>query len=142
MRHGKSLAILLPFVLSGIWAPTIMARQSILSRVYSVTATLSGLVHHPANWVGHTVLVRGKLVGCPYRLPGPCASWQPVLADPASAGESLPVLVRWARPSVDHSTQVVRWGAVGIYRVQLRIVASGPGVSRPTYVAILGDAVP
>ena len=131
MRRGKLPAAVLPFILGCLAAPTAEAKPADRSGVYSVTATLSGLAHHPANWVGHLVLVRGRLLGCPYRLPGPCASWQPALVDPIEADQVLPVQVRWAQAHPTSSAappasgvQVVHWGAVGVYRVQLRAVAS------------------
>jgi hypothetical protein len=149
MRLGKSLATVLPFVLGCLAVPTVEAKQSTPSGVNTVTATLSGLVHHPANWVGHMVQVRGKLVGCPYRLAGPCASWQPELADPVAADQVLPVQVHWvqARPmsSADRpvsGAQVVRWGAVGVYRVQLRAVAPALPTCATHYEGLLMDAVP
>src|SRR5579864_5677040 len=42
-------------------------------RVYTVAEILSGLRHHPQQWVGHTVLVHGVAIvnycprTCPYR---------------------------------------------------------------------------
>ncbi len=149
MRLGKSLATILPIVLGCLAVPTVEAKQSAPSVVYTVTTTLSGLAHHPANWVGHRVLVRGRLLGCPYRLPGPSASWRPELADPVAADQMLPVQIHWvqARPmsSADRpvsGAQVVRWGAVSDYRVQLQAVAPALPTCVTQYEGLLMDAVP
>jgi len=150
MRFALPVAVTLPLVLGGLMATTAMARQPAQNTVYAVAAMQADLAHDPAAWVGRTVLLRGRLLGCPYRLPGPCASWQPALADPEadprSARSGLPVILVWQRhPSVSLSkatTQRLHWGEVGTYRVQLWALGRGLHSAARGYYGLLEEAAP
>ena len=150
MRFALSIAATLSLMLGSLTANTAPARPSSQNPVYAVAAAEAGLAHDPAAWVGRTVLLRGRLLGCPYRLPGPCASWQPAIADPGadprSARSGLPVILVWQRhPSVPLSraaVQRLRWGEVGTYRVQLWALGPGLRSAARGYYGLLEEAAP
>jgi hypothetical protein len=124
--------------------------------VYSVRMLRAALAQAPEPWAGRTLLVRGVVKGCPYLRPGPCASWPPALTDPAEAAsppdaELLPLAWGSAPPwvaflrrlpllsAVVPAAQAPRWGALAVYRVQVRALRCGAAQS-PCYEALLLDA--
>jgi hypothetical protein len=128
--------------------------------VYRVAQLASGLHRDPEAWLGRRIMVRGWIEGCPYRRPGPCASWQPLLHDvttrPTAAGAGLPLVpvstdpdaltallrrIQWVRALVP-APQAVLWGTAATYQVELRAVTAGRCGGVPCYEALLLDAAP
>jgi hypothetical protein len=124
--------------------------------VYSVRMLRAALAQAPERWAGRTLLVRGVVRSCPYPRPSPCASWPPALADPAeaaapTAAELLPLAWGSAPPvvaflprlpllsAVVPAAQEPQWGALAVYRVQVRALTCGAAQS-PCYEALLLDA--
>jgi len=150
MRFALSITVALFLMLGSLMAHTAMARQPGQNVVYAVAAVQADLAHDPAAWVGRTVLLRGRLLGCPYALPGPCASWQPALADPGadprSARSGLPVILVWQRhpfvPLSKATAQRLRWGEVGVYLVQLWALGPGLRSAARGYYGLLEEAAP
>jgi hypothetical protein len=128
--------------------------------VYSVADVRSHLAEDPRRWLGRTLLVRGEAIAAacvesaatailcaPPRVfltdPGPSLAVRPLLPlvsaspDPwLTSVRRLPLLGSVLPPS-----QVVHWGQVAVYRVQVRSRAdtsSGPA----SYEAVLLDAAP
>jgi hypothetical protein len=124
------------------------ARQLAGTRVYSVAQVQRHLARDARRWVGRTILVRGVVAGEPAYHPSPslvdvdaAAPIDPLPlawagADPLRAYlRRLPVLDRLA-PQV----QAVRWGAVAVYRIQLRVAPASSCPYPPCYEAVLLDA--
>jgi hypothetical protein len=130
--------------------------------VYSVAAVRANLAHDARDWVGRTILVRGGLTTCmaiPSEGYGPCAalvpdSWQPSRVDPSSPAEiePLPVTRAGLDPRLTRlrrvpllgelmpAPQVLHWGAISPYRVQLRAIANSPCGAGICFEAVLLDA--
>jgi hypothetical protein len=93
---------LLGLLLAGGLAVAALAWPLDQGPVYAVAQLQAGLADQPQTWLGRTVRVRGVVRGCPYGLPGPCASWQPELRHPVpqatEAGAGLLLVPVPARP--------------------------------------------
>jgi hypothetical protein len=121
--------------------------------VFSVEELRMGLQRAPGQWVRHTVRVRGVAWPCQGWATGPCLAGSPVLTDPETdAGLALarqPADPLWAVvravPLVGGLApprQVLRWGVLASYRVQIRGVPAASCVYWPCYEALLLDAAP
>lgn len=155
------LLILCGMVLVGSRAPAVL-READQGPVYSVAAVLDHLERGPHAWIGRTLLVRGRIIPCtpieissgapcPMLVPG-----TPVLSDASSSprtmtdalmltqGSSDPLLAQARRlPLLGDllpAPQVLIWGVVGIYRVQLRPMADSNCGAGECYEAVLLDA--
>jgi hypothetical protein len=152
MRYTAPITAFLILLFGCLRTNTATAAESSRDMVYTVTAAQSGLAHNPALWLGRTVMLRGRLLGCPYALPGPCASWQPILVDPDSKKAptfGLPVAFRWLHPTTVSSPsatsripQKLHWGEIAIYRVELKALAPSLCSTSRSYLGLLADAVP
>jgi hypothetical protein len=132
-------------------------------QVYSVATLRAYLAHDPRRWVGRALLVRGEVVPCvamPAAEDGPCAAltpsgWQPPSPTPwRAAVDPLPVVHAGLDPFLGRlrrlpllggllpAPQVLRWGAVGTYRVRLRASANSICGTGVCYEALLLDAAP
>jgi hypothetical protein len=160
IRHCAVLAVLCGLALAaGLTAVTVHGRLD-SSPVYSVAQVQARLARHADAWNGRTIRVRGVVSGCPYRFPGPCASWQPELRDPAprsseadaglllvpipARANALTALLRripWVR-ALMRSPQVVQWGVAATYQVQLQVMAGSHCGGGPCYTVLLLDAAP
>jgi hypothetical protein len=138
----RAVLWLVPIALGGIAVATLVALPAPVpaSHVYSVAAARSALLRRPANWVGRTLSVHGRLDGCPLA-PEPCLVWQTRLfdVDGASPRTALPVELVLSGPqpasqlaalqvalrglpllgALVSPRHVARWGTVATYRVQL-----------------------
>jgi hypothetical protein len=159
LRHRALLIASLGLVLVAVLAMVVLDRPFHRSPVYSVADVRSHLLEDPRGWLGRTLLVRGETIarGCREEA-GTLVLCSPQVVsltdpDPTLAGASLPLVS--ARPdpvltivrhlplvrSVAVPPQVVRWGQVAVYRVQLRTLADTSGGSA-SYEALLLDAAP
>ena len=124
--------------------------------VYTVAELRAGLADNPHVWLGHSVLVRGVVLGLSCPPNASCAFALPVLIDadatgpgnylPLSVGPANPLLALLRRlPLVGRlmpGPQLLRWGRPAIYRVQVReAVGTSPRETRP-YEAVLLDPAP
>jgi hypothetical protein len=123
--------------------------------VYTVAALRTHLAQDPEAWVNRPLRVRALAEICSTWLgsvaASPCIDTQPVLADPAPTGVSLPLAWGSAPPvvaflrrlpllsAVVPAAQAPRWGALAVYRVQVRALTCGPA-QPPCYEALLLDA--
>jgi hypothetical protein len=122
--------------------------------VYSVAELRSHLAEDPQAWVGRIAGVRGIAVGSSCKpWPSPentsCQGWQPsILLDPGqlirlplTLGAPNPLLALLLRLPLAGQLvpppQVVHWGAVATYRVQLRTAPASSCPSPPCYQALL-----
>jgi hypothetical protein len=142
---GPARALSLLVVVSGLTlgcavAAVCPARQA---PVYSVTTVRAHLVHEPHAWLGRTVLVRALVEGCPFPPYVRTYSCPPAsLVDGGTAADGGTLRVAWAgvdalRASLRRiavldrlipAPQVLHWGVVATYRIQLRAVLCGhPG---------------
>jgi hypothetical protein len=127
--------------------------------LYSVQEVQMGLAHDPDAWLGRTVWVRGIAARDSCRSLTPslagttCRDWRLGLFDAAGAaplpltlGAPNPLLALLRRLPLAGQLvpppQVVQWGAVATYRVQLRAAPAGPCASPACYEALLLDAAP
>jgi hypothetical protein len=141
--------------LIGLGVTTVRTRRT-PEPVYSVVAVQSGLTHNPAAWANRILLVRGEAVaiGCTTAAEvGLCGPPRFGLRDPAPAATREQLDLTWAGGTplltflrrvplvgtIVPAPQVIRWDALAVYRVQLRI-------EHPCSVtcaeAVLLDAVP
>jgi hypothetical protein len=154
----RLLVALLPLVLgSGITAVCITSHSN---RVPLITvADVRGLlVRSPAAWLGRTVAVRGIAVtsGCqtwPYPENTSCRDWVRGLAD-SRRTEVLPLAYGAPNPllaylrgvpmlgSLVPPPQLLRWGVMATYRVQLRTASAGSCAYLRCYEAVLLDTAP
>jgi hypothetical protein len=125
---------------------------------YSVKELRMSLQHAPERWVGRTVRVRGTAVRCSDPSGGPhCLYEQARLLGRwgAPAPESLPLEWDGSSPplvaalrqlpllgQLMPAPQVLRWGAVATYRVQIRALPITSCGNRPCYEAVVLDAAP
>jgi hypothetical protein len=133
--------------------------QSGRAAVYSVAVLHARLVHSPAAWAGRVVEVRGIAVGSgcatwPSPESSSCQGWpSSILVDPArpirlplTLGAPDPLLALLRRLPLAGQLvpppQVVQWGAVATYRVQLRAMPDGSCATATCYQALLVDAAP
>jgi hypothetical protein len=127
------------------------------SPLYTVTALRSGLENAPLAWLGRTVLVRALVQGCPFPPYTPTYDCSPAsLVDGGISATEGGLPVVWAgidtfRGSLRHiplldrllpAPQVLHWGVVATYRIQLQVAPCGAGTRAPCYAAVLLDAVP
>ena len=122
--------------------------------VYSVAAVQAGLGRQPAAWVGRTVWVRGVAKGC-----GFSAAYDlcpPALVDAAAPATGQPLWLSHGEASplwtlLRHSPflarfapapQVLHWGVVATYRVQLHAIPESVCGTAACYEAALLDAAP
>jgi hypothetical protein len=159
LRHRGLLIASLGLVLVAVLAMVVLDRPFDRSPVYSVAQLHSHLEKDPRRWLGQTLLVRGAVFarGCREEAGTLvlCSPRQVVLTD---AGPTLTVAalpLASARPDpwltvVRHlpllggilpPPQVVHWGQVAVYRVQLRTLVDTAG-GRAAYAALLLDAAP
>jgi hypothetical protein len=153
---GGLLGLLL---LAGGLAAMASSRSADHGPVYSVAALRSHLAEEPQTWVGRRAAVRGIAVGSscktwPSPAHTPCQGWPPsILLDPSqlirlplTLGAPNPPLALHRRLPLAGQLvpppQVVHWGAVATYRVQLRAAPASPCASPPCYQALLLDAAP
>jgi hypothetical protein len=127
---------------------------------YTMAEMQTLLAHHSDAWYGRTIRVRGVVTGCPYRLPGTCASWQPELrfpeTRPSKVGAGLLLVPVPARPdgltallrriplvrALVGGPQVVQWDVAATYQVRLQAVDGSHCGGGPCYEALLLDAAP
>jgi hypothetical protein len=159
----------IPLLLSGALASCVLGlgvgialniRHQDQGLVYSVAQVQAGLANQPQAWVGRTVRVRGVVGGCPYKVAGPCASWQPELREPAprsteagaglvlvpvpARSDALTALLRripWVRMLV-RGPQVVQWDIAATYQVELRTMPASQCGGAPCYEAGLQAVAP
>jgi hypothetical protein len=157
MLRQRALRIAsLGLVLAAVLALVALDRPFDRSPVYSVADLRRHLAQDPRPWLGRTLLVRGAAIapGCREEAGTLvlCSPQVVFLADPGPelAGASLPLVS--ARPdplltlvrhlplirSVAAPPQVVHWGQVAVYRVQLRTLADASAGS--AHAAVLLDA--
>jgi hypothetical protein len=108
----------------------------------------------PAALVGHTVLVRGAIIGgwCPAT--ASCVFGRPALVDasrgfamgwlPVAVGRASGLLALLRRvpllSRIVPGPQQVQWGATRVYRVELRVASGYTCGTGPCYDALLPDA--
>jgi hypothetical protein len=152
-----SLAIIASAVCAHAWWARIGSAQS--EPVYTVAALRAYLERDPSAWVQRTVRVRAipAMRWCfVWSWPSPsCRLWEPALAGTgASAAAPLPLAWGGAPPLptllrrvpvldlLAPPPQAIRWGAPGIYRVQLHATTCfAPGMS-PCYEVMVLDSSP
>jgi hypothetical protein len=148
-KHGTILLIGALAVLLGLGAYLTLVYDNVGNRadqgkVYDVAAVDANLANDPASWVGRTIQVRGEVVPClavPSAGGGPCAELTSGSGQKDASSESVsprvaPLPVTRAGLDLFHSIlrqmpllsrltpapQVLHWGAVATYRVQLASV--------------------
>jgi hypothetical protein len=159
VRHGALLIASLGLVLVAVLALVVRDRPLGWSPVYSVADLRSHLAADPRRWLGRMLLVRGEAIAraCVEHAATLilCAPPRVSLTDPGPmlAGVALPLLSARRDPlltvvrhlpllrSIATPPQVVHWGQVAVYRVQVRRRADTSG-GHASYEAVLLDAAP
>jgi hypothetical protein len=160
-RSPVLLGALLCLLLAGGLAAVALVRPPAHGPVYTVAQVQAQLARRPRAWTGRMLLVRGvaEVTVCVSTTPdGPllCAPPRAVLRDagPPAASGSLPLV--WAGPNpllavvrrvpllggLVPVPQVMDWGEVVTYRVELRTTADGPCGAGACYEAMVLDAAP
>ena len=163
-RHWPLLATALLLLATLAWTTRIASARS--PSVRSIVVTTFGPVHTPSelyadlvrgpeSWVRQVALVRGSVVGaCLHNLS--CTVRMPSLIDADAHGVVLPLpldpgstdpLLEFLRhlPLVGRFAprpQVVRWGTVTTYRVQLRTMPDTVCGASTCHEAVLLDTAP
>ena len=154
MNYMRRIAIIVAglCLLSGLGLSTLHNAGD--AKIYSVPALRAAMAADPAALVGHTVLVRGAIIGgwCPAT--ASCVFGRPTLVD-ASQGFArgwLPVAIGRADgllalvrripllSRIVPGPQQVRWGATRVYRVELRFATGYTCGTSSCYDALLLDA--
>jgi hypothetical protein len=157
-RNSLLLATLLGLLLAGGLAAVAIKNQLDQGPVYSVAAIQAHLARTPSLWLGRNVRVQGRATACAISLEQGhfrCTPEQPRLraADGAAAE---PLLLVWEAPAplwlalwrlpllraLLPTRQLVYWGVVASYRVQLRALPADSCPFAPCYEALLLDAAP
>jgi hypothetical protein len=132
----KRLPVVLPaagcLVAVTAWGVVTLSAIGSHRSVYSVAEARSALMQAPKRWVQRSILVHGRLDGCP-AAPVRCLMWQPRLFDLARAHALKTLPVEWSAdarwvvlqkvPLLSHlflSSDLPRWGAAGLFWVRVR----------------------
>jgi hypothetical protein len=152
-----SLATLAGAGCARAWWARIGSAQS--EPVYTLAALRASLERDPSAWLGRTVRMRAipALRWCfVWTTPSPsCQLWEPALVG-TGTGAAEPLPLAWGSApaplaylrrvpvlgALAPPPQAIRWGAPGIYRVQLHATTCfAPGMS-PCYEAMVLDSSP
>jgi hypothetical protein len=128
--------------------------------VYTVALVQSHLERDPEAWLGRTLLVRGRIAGCPGVLTPAiqqvCQRWDRYHLTDADAPATEPLALVTGDPSrlvaalrglslpgvLLPAAQVLHWGVDATYRAQLRAAPADSCLLPPCYEALLPDAAP
>lgn len=161
--HQRPLIVALLLALTALgWAvgrPTLRlpaalgaTRDALLTPVVTVAQVERALAQDPAGWGGRIVLVRGRAMhDFTWQAPDSLAA-QLALVDVGGAPGTPPLALAWGPPdpllaalrrlplvgNLAPRAQWPRWGAIGLYRIQLRRRPVWPGRAD----AVLLDADP
>lgn len=142
------LIVLAGLLLATCSAAVTTSRRPVRAPVYTVGELRAYLAQDAGAWVGRTILVRGMVAGEPAYHPSPSL----VDANAAAAVDPLPLT--WTGPDplranlrrlpilggIVPRAQILHWGEVAVYRVELRATPAGSCPSAPCYQAVLLDA--
>jgi hypothetical protein len=147
------LVATLGLLLAAVLTVAALGSRQELGPAYSVKALQMNLQQAPRRWVGRTVRVRGVAWPCREWAYGPCLRRTPYLAsygaDPGLAlarqpANPLLAVVR-ALPLIGSLVlprQILHWGVLASYRVQIRAVPAASCSYWPCYEALLLDPAP
>jgi hypothetical protein len=156
------------FELAGLLGPVLLTCMAACHRpldrgpVYSVAQVEAYLASHPRSWTDRTLLVRGVAVAveghCHANLAGAapvCPPARTALEDfGPTASAPLPLALAGPGPLLTvarrvpllvgllPAPQMVNWGEVATYRVELRAISGEPCGTGPCYEAMVLDAAP
>jgi hypothetical protein len=159
-------SLLLLGVLLGLVLATGLAAVALRSRldhgpVYTVAQVQAQLARRPRAWTNRALLLRGvaEVAGCVVDTPDGqllCGPARAVLGDagPPPTGASLPLALAGSDPLLAvvrrvpllggllPAGQMVHWGEVATYRVELRVMPDQVCGAATCYGALLLDAAP